>query len=69
MGRVEKSKNIDYLISSSANGVYVFVLEGEGTINGVSVKTRDGIGIWKTNTVSISANANMKFLLMDVPMN
>jgi len=47
----------------------LFVLEGEGTVNGIKVNTRDGIGIWNTNTVSINASSNMKFLLMDVPMN
>ncbi len=69
MGRLEESKNTNYQISSSKNGAYLFVLEREGTVNGIKVNTRDGIGIWNTNTVSINASSNMKFLLMDVPMN
>jgi redox-sensitive bicupin YhaK (pirin superfamily) len=58
----------DYTIKKSGNGVYAFVLRGDITINDQPLKTRDGLGIWDTDKISIKADSHAEFLLMEVPM-
>jgi redox-sensitive bicupin YhaK (pirin superfamily) len=58
----------DYTIKKSGNGVYAFVLRGDITINDQPLNTRDGLGIWDTDKISIKADSNAEFLLMEVPM-
>ena len=53
----------------SGNGIYAFVLKGDFRIGNIVVKERDGLGIWDTDTIKITANsADAEILLMEVPM-
>jgi len=38
------------------------------TIKGQSLGTRDGFGIWNADQISIEADSEAEFLLMEVPM-
>lgn len=68
MGDLEKGHRETYRIKSAGNGVYAFVLNGEVTIEGQALSSRDGFGIWDTDSISISADSNARVLLMEVPM-
>jgi quercetin 2,3-dioxygenase len=68
LGKFDKGITQNYDIKRSGNGVYAFVLNGEVTINGQQLGARDGLGIWDTDSLSIAADSNAEFLLMDVPM-
>ncbi|HEY0175337.1 MAG TPA: pirin family protein [Pedobacter sp.] len=68
LGKLEKDSTIDYHIHKKGNGAYIFVLEGEITINGQVLNRRDGYGIWDTDSFNIAAGSNAEFLIMDVPM-
>ena len=57
-----------YQIKRKENGVYAFVIGGQVTINGEQLNARDGLGIWETDTINITANSNAEILLIDVPM-
>jgi len=57
-----------YQIKRKENGVYAFVIGGQVTINGEQLDARDGLGIWETDTINITANNNAEILLIDVPM-
>ena len=68
-GVFDKDFNLEYTIKRSGNGVYVFVINGDVTINGQTLNKRDGLGIWDTDNLNIIANSNnSEILLMDVPM-
>jgi len=70
LGRFDKEFTSVYSLKLKGNGVYAFVLDGNFMIEGINLKTRDGLGIWDTNTISIIANSkNAEILLMEVPMN
>ena len=43
-------------------------IEGEIEINGEKLETRDALGVWDTNELEIKANADSKFLVMEIPM-
>lgn len=57
-----------YPMHGKGNGLYVFVLEGELEVEGQKLETRDGFGVWDTDSVNIKAIGEAKFLLMEVPM-
>lgn len=69
MGDLERGKQLNYDVKRKGNGVYVFVLKGEVTIEDQQLDARDGLGIWETDTVSITAATDTEILLMDVPMD
>lgn len=51
------------------NGIYIFLLSGSMEVDGKSLETRDAIGIWETNAVTIKTNDTSEFLVIEVPMN
>jgi redox-sensitive bicupin YhaK (pirin superfamily) len=69
IGKLDKDFSTSYELKKPGNGIYVFVLKGGFTIGDIALNERDGLGIWDTNTIKISANsANAEILLMEVPM-
>jgi len=68
MGRFDKGVTETYELKDINNGVYVLVLEGQVTINGNTLDTRDGLGIWDTKSFTMDANEDARVLLMEVPM-
>lgn len=69
LGNLKKGFTIDYALKKNGNGVYAFIIEGEVTINGQKLNKRDGLGVWETDKISISADTDTEVLLMEVPMN
>jgi redox-sensitive bicupin YhaK (pirin superfamily) len=53
---------------SPGNEIYIFLLEGQITVNGTSIGRRDGLGISGKETVEVQADDDAEALLMDVPM-
>lgn len=68
IGKFSKGFNSEYIIKAKGNGVYAFNLSGDVTINDQQLKSRDGFGIWDTESITIRADSDSEFLLMEVPM-
>lgn len=68
LGKFDKDFTTEYNFKKQGNGLYVFVLNGDVTVNGQALNRRDGFGIWNTDTISIKADSEAEFLLMEVPM-
>jgi hypothetical protein len=68
LGNLKKGLNENYTVRKSGNGVYAFVIQGEVTINGEKLGTRDGLGVWDTDKLNITADRDAELLLIDVPM-
>jgi redox-sensitive bicupin YhaK (pirin superfamily) len=68
LGHFDKGFVADYEIKAKGNGVYVFVLSGNITINDQKLNSRDGFGIWDVERFSVKADSEAEFLLMEVPM-
>ena len=64
----DKGTSTVYRFKNKGNGLYVFNLKGDLTINGITINSRDGLGIWDTDNVQITAETGSEFLLMEVPM-
>ena len=68
MGNFHKGVTQTYDLKDVNNGVYVLVLEGSVTINGNTLATRDGLGVWDTKSFTMDADEDARVLLMEVPM-
>ncbi len=68
LGKFDKGVVKEYNLKAAGNGVYAFILSGDVTINGQSLNTRDGFGIWNVEKIAIQADSDAEFLLMEVPM-
>lgn len=68
LANLEAGVEKTYQIKRKENGVYAFVIGGQVTINGEQLDARDGLGIWETDIINITANSNAEILLIDVPM-
>ena len=57
-----------YELKKAGNGMYVFVISGNITVDGQELETRDGLGITDFQNLEIKASTDAKFLLMEIPM-
>jgi redox-sensitive bicupin YhaK (pirin superfamily) len=64
----DKGTSETYTFKAEGNGLYIFVLNGTLKVNDQELNTRDGFGVWDTDQVSIKAESDAEFLLMEVPM-
>jgi redox-sensitive bicupin YhaK (pirin superfamily) len=69
IGKFDSGFATSYQLKKPGNGIYAFVLKGDFTIGTIPLNERDGLGIWDTNSIAITANtADAEILLMEVPM-
>jgi quercetin 2,3-dioxygenase len=69
LGKFDAGFSTDYSVKKKGNGVYAFVIKGDVTIDGQTLNERDGMGIWDTDKIKITATTqDAEVLLMDVPM-
>ncbi|MBB3697553.1 pirin family protein [Flammeovirga yaeyamensis] len=69
LGTFDNDTELNYQLKDANNGVYAFVLEGDVSIENQTLNKRDGLGIWETDNISLSAKKGAKVLFMEVPMN
>lgn len=68
MGNFDKGVTETYPLNDANNGIYIFVISGKVVVNGNTLDTRDGLGVWDTKKVTMDVIDNAKVLLMEVPM-
>ncbi|OJV53092.1 MAG: hypothetical protein BGO31_04890 [Bacteroidetes bacterium 43-16] len=64
----DKDHQETYQMKAAGNGLYVFNLKGNIKVGDTQLSTRDGLGIWDTKEILITAESDAEFLLMEVPM-
>ena len=69
MAVIQKGKQLSYEIIQSGNGIYVFVIEGDVSINNNILSRRDGMGIYELETEVIKAKSNAELLIIEVPVS
>lgn len=69
MGDFDKGVTETYPLKNPNNGVYIFVISGKVVINGNTLDTRDGLGVWDTKNFTMDVLDGAKVLLMEVPIN
>ena len=68
LGKFDAGVSTTYTIKKEGNGLYFFNLKGEVTVNGHELSTRDALGITDLTSVTIKANTDAEFLVMEIPM-
>lgn len=69
LGTFDNDFTTSYQLKKKGNGVYIFVIGGSAKIGNKLLQRRDGLGIWDTDSFSITSMAsNTELLLMEVPM-
>ena len=69
MGDFDKDITQTYELKNPNNGVYIFVINGKVVVNGKTLDTRDGLGVWDTKNFAMDVIEDAKVLLMEVPMS
>lgn len=68
LGKFDRKEEIEYTLKDSSNGAYLFLLEGECSVNGERLGKRDAIAIEKAEKIDLTMEKGSKLLLMEVPM-
>jgi len=66
---LSKGFSTNYSLKEKGNGVYIFVIKGDVTINDQRLNQRDGLGVTGSDALKITADSEAEILLMEVPMN
>ncbi len=69
IGDFDKGVTQTYDLKDPNNGVYIFVISGQVVVNGNTLDTRDGLGVWDTNSFTMNVAEDAKVLVMEVPMS
>jgi len=68
MGDFSGGWNGKYSLKDDKNGVYFFVIEGDVTVAGQELNSRDGFGVSEVTEIEITATTNSRLLIMEIPM-
>jgi redox-sensitive bicupin YhaK (pirin superfamily) len=68
LSTLEQAQQVTHKLHTLENGAYIFVLSGQIKVNNQVLNTRDGYGIWNTDTLTFEATETAEFLVMEVPM-
>ena len=69
LSTLEGGKELTHTIKQKTNGIYIFVLSGKLNINNQTLEAKDAIGISNTELITIKAESDAEFLVMDLPMD
>ena len=68
LNHLDAQGSTTYKLKNAANGIYLFVIEGEVIVEGEKLGKRDAIGISEAAQFTLSAETNAKLLAIEVPM-
>lgn len=68
LGKFSVDTIYQYSLRRKQNGLYVFVLSGSVSLDNQVLNTRDAMGIWDIEHVSLQIESGSELLLLDVPM-
>jgi len=65
---LDENATAEYHLRSPRNGAYVFIIDGEVTLDGQLLEKRDGLGITEASSFTLTAAKKSDILVIDVPM-
>jgi redox-sensitive bicupin YhaK (pirin superfamily) len=69
LGYFEKGREINYDFDPVNKCVFIFIIEGNVSVNKANLHERDALGIWNTDSISIVPNSESHFLIVETPVN
>jgi redox-sensitive bicupin YhaK (pirin superfamily) len=68
LGNFSGGNETEYKIHRKGNGIYIFVIEGHISAEGLDLNKRDAVGIEEKDSIKIKALDNSEILVIEVPM-
>ncbi len=69
LGTFDSAQERQYMLHERNMGVYIFVIEGEVSVEGTTLEKRDGAGFWDTDKINLKVlKENTTLLLIEVPI-
>lgn len=68
LGCFDAGREVQYVLKSSGHGVYFFVIDGSGKIEGQALSRRDALGVWNTEEIAITSLEDLFLVAIEVPM-
>jgi redox-sensitive bicupin YhaK (pirin superfamily) len=68
MGDFDAGKQVKYGIKIPGNGAYIFLIDGNISIDEADLNKRDALGVYDTGSLTIETKAHSRILIIEVPM-
>jgi redox-sensitive bicupin YhaK (pirin superfamily) len=68
IGDFDAWKQIKYDIKIPGNGAYIFLIEGNISVDETELNKRDALGVYDMSSLTIETKAHSRILIMEVPM-
>lgn len=68
MTNLSAGNTISYKNGFKGNGVFLVVINGSATVDGIELGKRDAIGIYDTDNFNVTASADAELLAIEIPM-
>ena len=65
---IDGGNRYSYSIQHPGNVAYVFVVEGDITLDDTTLGRRDAVGVYDTKDIHFQVNEKAKVLVIEVPM-
>lgn len=69
LGWFEEGQSANYQLNPVNKGIFVFLINGEATINGIKIGGRDAVGIWETDQLKIELTKEAELVIIEAPIN
>lgn len=69
LGHLDAQKTASYNLVNENMCAFVFVIDGDLKLENHTINKRDALGIWQTDTFTVSANSETQFIIIEVPIN
>jgi len=69
MGDFKTGDSVPYKIRGTGNGLYIFILEGQATVEGQTLERRDALGIWEFENIKFNIEKDSRILIIEVPFS
>ncbi len=67
--KLEAGKTLEYKNAFNGNGVYLVVVNGAVKVNDIVLNKRDALGVYDTDSFSVTASEDAELLAIEVPMS
>jgi len=62
------AQTFEYQLKSPNHGVYLMLISGKVKLNDATLEARDAMGIWKSDSFTVTAEDDAEILFIEVPM-
>ncbi|MCE2734606.1 MAG: pirin family protein [Cyclobacteriaceae bacterium] len=69
LGHAQTGHVLQHEFTAKNRCAFLFMIEGEATVNEQRIEKRYSIGLWETSSLTIASKTDCEFVLIEVPIN